>query len=273
MAVFMFWNTAGSLLYEEIRELCREHAVDVAIFAEQQFDAVTLITTLNDGGPPYFTQIPTLQKRLSLYTRWPIEWFEPRHESGHFAIQQLRLPIALPVLLVSVHLPSKLHTRDEDQAFYARNLSEVIAQQEDHLGHRRTIVIGDFNMDPFEVAMTTADGFHSLMDKRLTPIGGRSIGNRPFQMFYNPMWSLLGDHSRGPPGTYFYNSGRPLNYYWHTFDQILLRPELLTTFENSSVRVATRAGDRELLRDNGRIDNRVSDHLPIVVKLEIEGRL
>jgi len=246
MAVFMFWNTAGSLLYEEIRELCREHAVDVAIFAEQQFDAVTLITTLNDGGPPYFTQIP---------------------------IQQLRLPIALPVLLVSVHLPSKLHTRDEDQAFYARNLSEVIAQQEDHLGHRRTIVIGDFNMDPFEVAMTTADGFHSLMDKRLTPIGGRSIGNRPFQMFYNPMWSLLGDHSRGPPGTYFYNSGRPLNYYWHTFDQILLRPELLTTFENSSVRVATRARDRELLRDNGRIDNRVSDHLPIVVKLEIEGRL
>src|SRR5437868_2772210 len=47
MAVFMFWNTAGKTHYGEIRQICRDHDVDVVIFAESQLDPTTLVTTLN----------------------------------------------------------------------------------------------------------------------------------------------------------------------------------------------------------------------------------
>lgn len=268
----MFWNTAGKQCSSEVRSICQNYNVDIVILAEQKFDSREMLTALNTEADASYTHIPTLQRRLSLFTRFPLAWFETRFESGHAVIQQIRIPIARPIILASVHLPSKLHITEADHSFYAANLLDAITNEERRQGHRHTIVIGDFNMDPFEAGMTMVGGLHALMDRKITTIEGRRINGRNYPMFYNPMWSLLGDGSKGPPGTYFYNSGHPLNYYWHTFDQLLLRPELLEAFTHENLHVVTKAGDSELLRRNGRIDGSISDHLPIVIRLDIEGR-
>ena len=78
----------------------------------------------------------------------------------------LKHPFGRELLIVAVHLPSKLYQTDDDQAFYARRLSEEISEQEKEIGHNRTMVIGDFNMDPFETGMILADGLHA----RLLPL-------------------------------------------------------------------------------------------------------
>jgi len=117
--------------------------------------------------------------------------------------------------------------------------------------------------------MIVADGFHAVMDKNVANIVDRRVGGKSYRLFYNPMWSRLGDDSVGSCGTYYYNNSGASNYFWHTFDQILLRPDLLHNYDHSALHVITRIADQELLTSD-RIDERLSDHLPIVLRLDIE---
>lgn len=83
------------------------------------------------------------------------------------------------------------------------------------------------------------------------------------------MWNHLGDARGQTAGTYFYNNGRHVNYFWNTFDQVLLRPELAEHFDPDSLRIVTTASGRSLVQPDGRPDNTSSsDHLPIVFELE-----
>ena len=66
--------------------------------------------------------------------------------------------------------------------------------------------------------------------------------------FYNPMWSKFGDAGPAPPGTYFRNKGEDVNYFWHMFDQVLVRPALLDSLPNDGVSIVSRVGDMDLLK-------------------------
>jgi hypothetical protein len=82
------------------------------------------------------------------------------------------------------------------------------------------------------------------------------------------MWNFLGDAPSGPPGTYFYSGSAPVTHFWHTFDQVLIRPELLINFKDENVSVLTNAGSNSLLDARGRPDTtNASDHLPLLFKI------
>lgn len=79
---------------------------------------------------------------------------------------------------------------------------------------------------------------------------------------------MLGDSGSSAPATYFYNSGTEVNYFWNTFDQVLLRPSLLSSLSNRGINVATSIGAVTLLNTLGRPDaNTASDHLPVICRL------
>jgi|SRR5689334_4725591 hypothetical protein len=203
MAIVMFWNIKGSPLYNEIGTLCSDYNVDIAIFAESQIHPSSLLTALNsiDAGHRYFSQIPAIASRIQFFTRYSLEWIEPRFDSRHVSMRLLKHPLGGELLIVAVHLQSKLYQKPEEQEFHVRHLMEDIAKEEGSMGHTRTMVIGDFNMDPFENGMITADGFHAIMDKKIAERESRKIGGKSYRFFYNPMWSRLGDESAGPCGT------------------------------------------------------------------------
>jgi hypothetical protein len=77
------------------------------------------------------------------------------------------------------------------------------------------------------------------------------------------------DHS---PGSYYYNSGTYVNYYWHIFDQVLLRPDLLGKFNpETDIRILRSIDDTLLTRKhNGRPDSKISDHLPVLLSLDLQ---
>lgn len=82
------------------------------------------------------------------------------------------------------------------------------------------------------------------------------------------MWAFLGDSGPSPPGTYFYNSGGEVNYFWNVFDQVLVRPALLDSLSNDGVKIITELQGHTLLTDLGRPNRETSsDHLPIVCRL------
>ncbi|PYS23590.1 MAG: hypothetical protein DMF72_08865 [Acidobacteria bacterium] len=84
------------------------------------------------------------------------------------------------------------------------------------------------------------------------------------------MWGRMGDCSEGPPGTYYRQSNRQVNYFWNTYDQILLRPELINRFRDEAFKVVTVVGAKSLLTNEGIPDTvSASDHLPIVFALDL----
>lgn len=182
----MFWNTKGALLHKEIAIICSEYDVDIAIFAESNLDAPSLLEALNQNGPQYFSPVLPAEGGLQFYTRYQLEWLEPRFDDGRISMRLLKHPLGRELLIVAVHLQSKLHRSNEEQRFYAENLSDLISRDEKQLGHHRTMVIGDFNMDPFETGMIVANGLHAVMDKNTAKILSRVVSGKSYRLFYNP---------------------------------------------------------------------------------------
>lgn len=70
-------------------------------------------------------------------------------------------------------------------------------------------------------------------------------------------------------GTYFDRQTRRLQYFWHTFDQVLIRPDLVDDFDEDSLEILTKFGAKSLLKNDGTPNQETtSDHLPIVFALK-----
>jgi hypothetical protein len=148
-------------------------------------------------------------------------------------------------------------------------LSHIIREQEGKAGHSRTVLIGDLNVNPFDHGVVSTEGLHAVMTRDLAFRGSRKIKGTFYPFFYNPMWSHFGDGSVGPAGTYFYERGEAVMYFWNIFDQVLLRPELARSFDPRELRILTEAGS-PLARPNGRPDiSAGSDHFPLFFNLRI----
>ncbi|MGK7928934.1 MAG: hypothetical protein AB4290_27470 [Spirulina sp.] len=146
----------------------------------------------------------------------------------------------------------------------------MIQEAENQVGHRRTLVIGDLNMNPFEDGIIAADGFHAVMTQQIARKRDRTVQGQRKPFFYNPIWGRMGDLSPGAPGTYYHSSSDYINYFWNTFDQVLLRPDLLDYFLPDGFQIISQIGENNLLTESGKISSSFSDHLPIMVKIEIE---
>src|SRR4029077_188153 len=116
---------------------------------------------------------------------------------------------------------SKLFRSSASQAHAVTGLRYLIEQAEQQVGHGRTVLVGDWNMNPFEEGMISAAGLHGVMTRDLAIQGSRIVDRETYRFFYNPMWGRFGDTTPGPPGTYYHRSSEHIAYFWHLFDQVL----------------------------------------------------
>ena len=96
------------------------------------------------------------------------------------------------------------------------------------------------------------------------------VDQTSYPFFYNPMWGHFGDGEGPVPGTYHYSRSEHVCRFWHMFDQVLIRPALLDSFDSTELTIITGDGTMSFLRDDG-TPNRgaASDHLPVLFRLRI----
>jgi len=125
-------------------------------------------------------------------------------------------------------------------------------------------------MNPFDKGMVAASGLHAVMSREVASRGERTVQDRQYRFFYNPMWSHFGDHPERPAGTYYYTRAEQVTYFWNMFDQVVVRPDLIDRFQMDGLRILTSAAGRPLITRSGHPDKRgASDHLPIVFKIDL----
>ena len=270
MITFLFWNTNKKDVRELIASLATTHQVDVIILAECGTPSSALLTIVNERSNGEYHLPDSVCSAITIITRFSRNFLTPKFETDRLSFRLLHLP-ARPELLISVvHLPSKLFSSEDSQVFGATELARRIAETESEIGHRRTIIVGDFNMNPFEKGIIAASGLHAVMSRRIAARGSRTVQGKKYHFFFNPMWAHLGDQMDSPPGTYYYERAEPVNYFWNAFDQVLLRPDLIDFFPLNGLQILTAVGDDSLITDKGIPDrNHASDHLPIIFRLDL----
>jgi len=260
-----FWNVGGRQLDAELVELIKATYTDFLVLAEYPSDEMTLVRASQKSGVSIYSVPKIACERISIFTRFRPSSIKHQRETNRYTMKELKLQGCVPLLLVLVHLPSKLHATEVDQLQEAIYFKQDIEAAEADVGHTNTLVIGDFNMNPFDHGMVSASALHSIPCLETARGKHRIIHGRAHSYFYNPSWSLFGDRS-GSPGTYFYRSSSHVSYYWNLLDQVVMRPSIADRFDKNSLNVVTTAGSVDLVGKNGRPS--ASDHLPISFTLE-----
>jgi endonuclease/exonuclease/phosphatase family metal-dependent hydrolase len=267
MVSLLFWNASRRDLTNRVSHLCNEYDIDLIVLAESPVSDIAALEAINRGRSPAYIAPFNPSDWLKFYVRGDCRLSLLRDER-RVAIRRFQSSVGNPITVVAAHLPSKLYDHDLDQYEEARRLSAAVQEVEASEGHDRTILIGDLNMNPFDIGVAAAKGLHAVMAKDIAADAHRTVGGVPSKFFYNPMWSRMGDGSVGPPGTYYYRDSRELCYFWNMFDQVLLRPSLIPSFRSDRLVVIDTISEQPLIRD-GRIDTSISDHLPVYVELEL----
>jgi len=273
MAVFLFWNLNKKPLQETIGRLATQHEVDVLMFAECTIEPEILLATLNQnqGSTSQYYYAPGIDcEKIKIFTRFTHEFIQPINEKDRLTIRHLKLPGLTDILMAVSHFPSKRHWSDESQSLECVNLARAVRDTENRVGHSRTVLVGDFNMNPFESGVVSANGLHAVMCRCIAEERARVVNETEYSFFYNPMWSFFGDASPCPPGTYYYRNSELKVFFWNIFDQVLIRPDLLGRFSNEDLKILNTDGDISLLSSRGMPNVKGgSDHLPILFKLTL----
>jgi hypothetical protein len=272
MLRFLFWNLNGKALQGRVAKLVRAHETDVLVLAECSVPENLILDALNVETHSPFRKSTSLLRTLAVFTRRgpcsAVTLLDD--EAMRMTFQQLRLPSGIDLLLVATHFPSKLHWSDDSQNQECTRLGQIIRRQEERLGHFRTLLIGDLNMNPFQAGVVSCQGLHATMARQVAGRVSRRVRAEEYMFFYNPMWGHFGDALDGPPGTYYDSRSEAVAYFWNIFDQVLIRPSLLDVFVPESLRILDSDGDETFLTDYGvPRQSTGSDHLPIIFALNV----
>ncbi|MCB0061231.1 MAG: endonuclease/exonuclease/phosphatase family protein [Caldilineaceae bacterium] len=271
MTKFLFWNVARRNLSYIVANLATQHNIDVILLAEFTADPSEMLWRLNQlTSRPFDYAVSIGCEKIHVFTRFSRRFCPPVYETERLTVRHLRLPGLTDILVAAIHFPSKLNWNESSQVAESVKLATDIHHAEKKIGHTRTIVVGDLNMNPFEAGMVNANGLHGVMTRAIAQKGSRVVQGERYTFFYNPMWNLMGSLPPDMPGTYYRASSEHNVYFWNTFDQVLVRPSLLAHFDERQLEILHRDGDMLFLSKGGIPSKRIaSDHLPIIFQLEL----
>jgi len=283
--VIAFWNIdKNTHLGDVLIDFVKERDIDILFLAETKskkkngndideivFDFIRKSKKMLNKN--YYI-VPNNDFRVKVISNYPIDYFTQKDElisSSRWSAFTLKIPNIIELNLFPVHFYSKVNWSNDSLALECVNFSRDINTVEKKTHCSNSILIGDFNMSPFENGIVASNGLNALQDLGYLYENekGRKIDGTYYKYFYNPMWNFLGDSDK-PSGTMYHRASGHISHEWHLYDQILIRPKLKKHFNNKSVSIVTEIMGQSLLKAYRRPDDKkFSDHLPIIIELKI----
>jgi len=268
MTTILFWNTNNKQVEAQLGSLIKTYDTDIVILAECSMDDAAILSKANQDRPQVLYRVSTNSERLQFFTSLPLDCVTAVADFHHYTFCRVAPPVGLHFTLAAVHFPSLRNHEIGDLNHLAIRFARDMEIIESQMNDTRTVVVGDLNMDPFSDGLVSGEGLHAVMDRRLAEKRTRIVDGRQRRFLYNPMWNRLGDATEGPPGTYYYPRSSSLVVFWHTFDQVLLRPELLPEFDDTKLHIPISVGTHSLATRSGTPSNKLgSDHFPVIFSL------
>ncbi len=164
--------------------------------------------------------------------------------------------------LGAVHLQSQNVEQSNEREETIRNLKNDLATYENITD--KTMIIGDFNVQPYSNEMIAFNYFNAVVYKDLIKNEITTFENEQYKRFYNPTLTLISEKNK-VYGTHYYDNRNTL--FWEFLDQCIIRKSLLKNF--IKVGIMHKIRNNSLLK-NKKPNNEISDHLPIYIILKGE---
>lgn len=272
--VIAFWNIYKKELSDMLVELVNERNVDILLLAECEEDTILKFLIkqkkLNPNKPFYHISTGRIVL-LSSYNSSSFEKINTLSKSPRWDVYTVTIPTIIKLNLFCVHFHSKVNWSEDSLALECVILAKDIEMTENSSGVEDSIVIGDFNMNPYENGLVAANGLHALPDLShiVMKPNGRKIDGINYKYFYNPMWNFFGDN-KIPYGTHYFREPGHISREWNIYDQVIYRPALSKYIDNENINIIFNvAGDNLITAMNRPDKNNYSDHLPLSIELTL----
>ena len=268
MTAFMVWNVGKKNLDSLVQSLVREHKIDVLLLVEfyPAGSGSTLSTLLLGDG---LTR-RNISERFGVFTRHgfgarmqPVTALGDRVEFWDWTPDQIN-----HARFALVHGLDRRNNDDGTRRVFFRRIADTIGGFE-ATTHRRSMVVGDFNANPFESSILSSDGLHAIGIRKNINKTRRLVrlGDVDEDFFYNPMWRKYGQDAAMEAGaaTHYWQNNQSSELFWHMLDQVVIRPEECDRFPEDQLRIVSTVGTVSLLSTDGSLDTTTgSDHLPVI---------
>lgn len=169
--------------------------------------------------------------------------------------------IDINTYIISLHLPSQLFQHMDSLKEYIRDLRLRIDIEIGPSDEKQILLIGDFNVNPYEKPMIDFDGFlatNSTKARRKIV----HLGNTK-NIYYNPTWQLYSRKSF--PGTKYFPRPSASSYdiiEYHFLDQVVISQLLSEKIHDEKIKVIESSSNYSFYNiENNSVEG--SDHLPL----------
>jgi hypothetical protein len=266
----VFWNIDKNNLDDELELMAANISPDILFLAECKMSIAKILATLNKNKTQYFYNEDPVCEKIKMFSKFRDKFVRPTKSSLRYTVRRIRIPSYPDFNLMCLHYQSKVNWDFSDQAAHSVEIRTIITDFEKKNNSTNTVVIGDFNMNPFDFGMVQTTGLHAVMSKDIALKISRTVDGNDYPFFYNPMWSFFGEEGKGDVhGTIYNTLSKPINYFWNIFDQVLIRPSMIKFVDDREITILTEIGvKKQLLKKTDLIDDSISDHLPISITIK-----
>lgn len=255
----LFWNLHGNGNEKIIADIISENEIDIALFTEHEATDWFEVFHILNGNFHKYSGPPTAKTMLICKNSIDAIF---NFDAARFSIFSVGLNSS-KYIIVGVHLTAFPQNK-ERRKLEARNLVNEVKQVEQALDHTNTVLIGDFNANPFDTEMILKDGLNAVLFKSVIVENEFSkVDGKKNRRFYNPMLHYISE-SKAHYGS-IYHAGDLDDLYWNSYDQVLVRKSLIELLVD--VRYLKQVRGRSLLK-RLKPSSDISDHLPLIVSIK-----
>ncbi len=255
----LFWNLKNNDITEYIVECLIENNIDIAVFSEHKGVDFYKIDKTTDYN---FVESMGGCEKIVMLAKNSIA-VEIKQEQSRYALYHITKGSSQYVI-AGVHLHDRLNTDTATRIACIGRLVNDISNVERRCKCKNTIIIGDFNANPYDDELLQMNAFNAVLFKDvIRKSETRKVDGITYRRFYNPTIDFISEHTKNY-GSFYYSSGSSTPV-WHCIDQVLLSKALVDNIVSLSY---LRNIGKKTLINKVKPNEVISDHLPLLVEIK-----
>ncbi len=261
MLNILFWNLHRNAIEDYLTACIEEKQIDIAVLAEYRGINYEKLKDNLCGFYSLHQGLKADKTKVMLISRNNIK-INVIQELSRYVIYKIQT-LLKTYIIVGLHLEDRRNYDSDDRINTIKSITSDLERIERQFQCKNTIVIGDFNANPFDKEIVGYHGFNAVLFKAvMEECEVRTRQSNEKQRFYNPMIHYISEDTR-MYGSYYYTSDSS-NLYWYCFDQVLFRKPLINDI--NSIQYIKKIGETDLIA-RSQPKSCISDHLPLFVSI------
>lgn len=256
----LFWNLKKNAIESYLSKCILENNIDLAIVSE--FESIDF-SHLSKKLKSDYCHIEGMGgcEKITLIAKNGISIIVKR-EQDRYVLYEVRKNMNT-YILAGVHLQDRRNSDCQRRIAKIGRLVNDIKNLEESSKCKNTIIIGDFNANPYDTELLSMNAFNAVLFKdEILRSETNTVDGIQYRRFYNPILHFISEDTK-MYGSYYYKQDNPTPI-WHCLDQVLVSKNLANCIR--SIRYLKTINNKSLVKKI-KPDNEISDHLPLLVSI------